>query len=256
MNRFVAALLCASISSPAFAAISRDELKKALDANPDLVIGALKKADRIALFELMMDAQRAYQEKRQKEEEAKEKADLEAAYKNPFKPAIDEKTRIRGEKNAPITIVEYSDFQCPFCSRAYQTVEILRQKYGPRMRFVYKHLPLYTIHPMAMPAAKWHEAIALQSPEKAWLFHDKMFQNQSLLGEEYFKATAKELGVNVEKAAKDAQGAAVSDKIEADMKEARDFGFSGTPGFLINGIPMRALYPPDDFDKIVARLGL
>jgi protein-disulfide isomerase len=87
-----------------------------------------------------------------------------------------------------------------------------------------------------MPAAAWMEAIGLQSAEKAWLFHDKMFENQDKLGEEFFKKTAKELGADVEKAAKDAASQPIQDKIDADMKEAREFGFSGTPGFLINEI--------------------
>ncbi|MDT1000363.1 DsbA family protein, partial [Pseudomonas aeruginosa] len=83
------------------------------------------------------------------------------------------------------------------------------------------HLPLVAIHPMAMPAAKWLEAVALQSPEKAWQFHDKLFQNQGQLSEDYFKKTAKELGVDVAKAAKDAESQAVADRIEADTKEAK-----------------------------------
>ena len=256
MNRVLAAVLSVLVAAPAAAAMSRDELKKALDANPDLVIGALKKTDKSALFELMMEAQRDYQMKKQKEEEDKEKADMEAAYKNPFKPVIDEKTRVRGDRNAPITVVEYSDSQCPFCGRGYQTVEALRQKYGPKVRFVYKHLPLVAIHPFALPAAKWQEAVALQSPDKAWIFHDKMFENQGQLGEEFFKKTVKELGLDVKKAEKDVESKAVADKIEADVKEAKSFGFTGTPGFLVNGVPLRGAYPIEDFDKIISRLGV
>jgi protein-disulfide isomerase len=257
MNRALAAVLSVLVAAPASAAaISREDLKKALDANPDLVIGALKKADKTALFELMMDAQRDYQMKKQKEEEEKEKSELEAAYKNPYQPVIDDKTRVRGDKSAPITLVEYSDFQCPYCGRGFQVVEAVRQKYGAKVRFIYKHLPLIAIHPFAMPAAKWQEAVAIQSPEKAWLFHDKMFENQSQLGEDFFKKTVKDLGLDVAKAAKDADSPAVAAKIEADVKEAKNFGFTGTPGFLINGIPLRGAYPPEEFDKVITRLGV
>lgn len=256
MTRILAAVLCALVASPALAAITRDELKKALDANPDLVLQALKKADKTALFETVVDAQREYQMKKQKEEEEREKKELEAAYKNPYKPALDASTRYRGDKGAPITLVEYSDFQCPYCGRGYQVVEQVRAKYGPKVKFVFKHLPLVAIHPMAMPAAKWLEAVAMQSPEKAWQFHDKMFQNQGQLSEDYFKKTAKELGIDVAKAAKDAESQAVADRIEADTKEAKTFGFSGTPGFLINGVPLRGAYPPEEFDKVIAKLGV
>jgi protein-disulfide isomerase len=256
MNRLAAAALSVLIASPSLAAMSREDLQKALDNNPDLVLAALKKADKAAFFEFVMDAQHDYQEKKQAEDEAKEKAELEDAFKNPLKPEIDAKTRIRGNKDAPITIVEYSDFQCPYCGRGFQVVETVREKYGPKVRFIYKNLPLVAIHPNALPAAKWFEAVALQSPEKAWIFHDTMFKNQSSLSEDFYKKTIKGLGLDVEKAAKDSQSQAIADKIEADTKEAKEFGFTGTPGFLINGVPLRGAYPPEEFDKIIKRLGV
>ena len=256
MNRLAAAALCALVASPSLAAVSREELKAALNANPDLVLEALKKSDKGAFFEFIMDAQHDYQAKKQAEEEAKEKEELDEAFKNPYKPLIDGKTRIRGDKNAPITVVEYSDFQCPYCGRGFQVVEEVRQKYGAKVRFVYKHLPLVAIHPNALPAAKWQEAVAIQSPDKAWIFHDTMFKNQSSLSEDFYRKTVKDLGLNVEKAAKDAQSQAVADKVEADTKEAKAFGFTGTPGFLINGIPLRGAYPVEEFDKIIKRLGV
>lgn len=255
MKKTAAAVLCALIAAPAFA-ISREELKKALDANPDLVLEALKKADKSALFETVMDAQRDFQAKREREEEEKAKKEMDEAFKNPYKPVIDAKTHVRGELTAPITIVEYSDFQCPYCGRGFQVVEQVREKYGKKVRFIYKNLPLVAIHPMALPTAKWFEAVSLQDPQKAWLFHDKMFQNQQSLSEDFFRKTVKELGLNADKAAKDAQSQAVADKIESDSKEAKSFGFTGTPGFLINGVPLRGAYPPDEFDKIITRLGV
>ena len=257
MNRLAAAALSLLIASPSLAGtITREELQKALDKNPDLVLSALKKADKTAFFQYVMEANQEYQAKKQAEEEAKEKEALEEAFKNPLKPEITDKTRIRGDKNAPITVVEYSDFQCPYCGRGFQVVEALRTKYGSKMRFIYKDLPLVAIHPNALPAAKWFEAVSLQSPEKAWKFHDTMFKNQGSLSEDFYKKTAKDLGIDVEKAAKDAQSQAVADKIDADTKEAKEFGFSGTPGFLINGIPLRGAYPVEDFDKIIKRLGV
>lgn len=256
MNRLAAAALSLLIASPSFAALSREDLQKALNDNPDLVLEALKKSDKAAFFEYVMDAQHDYQEKKQTEEEAKEKAELEEAFKNPYKPAIDSKTRIRGNKDAPITVVEYSDFQCPYCGRGFQVMEKVREKYGPKLRFIYKNLPLVAIHPNALPAAKWFEAVSLQSPEKAWLFHDTMFKNQESLSVDFYKKTVKSLGLDVKKAEKDAASQAVADKIEADTKEAKEFGFTGTPGFLINGIPLRGAYPPEEFDKIIKRLGV
>ena len=258
LNRLVVAALSLLAALPSFAAISREDLQAALDANPDLVFAALKKADKTAVFEYLKDVQRESQMKERAEKIEKDQRDMEEAFKNPYVPEIGANTRIRGEKNAPITIVEYSDFQCPVCGRGFQVVEQVRQKYGAKVRFIYKHLPLVHLHPMAMPAARWQEAVAIQSPDKAWDFHDAMFKNQGSLSEDFFKKTVESLGLDAAKAGQDAQSQAVADKIEADSAEAGKFGFRGTPGFLINGVPLRGLNrnPAGSFDDIIARLGV
>lgn len=234
--------------------ITREELAQALNEYPDVLMQALLKVDKAAFFKFVVDSQKAYQASEQERE-------LETAIKSPFTPKIDDKTRVRGDKNAPITLVEYSDFECPYCAQGYQIVEQLTGKYGTRMRFIYKHMPLVNLHPQAMPAARWQEAVALQSPEKAWQFHDKMFENQGKLGDpktadEFFHQTVKELGLDDKKAEKDAASKAVQDKIDADVKEAEEFGFTGTPGFLVNGVAVRGAYPPAYFDMIISKLGL
>lgn len=248
-------LLVAALLVPAFAAaeISREDLKKALDANPDLVLSALKKADKMKFFALVVEAQQEFQKTKAKEEAKAEQQEQDKAFANPMKPEIGPDARVRGGASAPITIVEYSDFQCPYCSKGYHNLEEVRKKHGDQVRVVFKHKPL-DFHPLAMPAAQWFEAIALQSPEKAWAFHDSLFENQDKLGEEYFKQLAKDLGVDVAKAAKDAAGDTVRKKIEADIREADKFGFNGTPGYLINGVPLRGAYPPAAFEQIIARL--
>ncbi|MDX6770509.1 MAG: thioredoxin domain-containing protein [Elusimicrobiota bacterium] len=254
MNKLIAAALAVLCALPASAAApTREELKQALDKNPDLVLQALKKVDKAQFFQLVIEAQNDFRQKQAELEQRQMAEEREAAFKNPLKPALDSKTRFRGDKTAPITLVEYSDFECPFCARGYQTVEALRKKYGAKIRFVFKHLPLTNMHPKAMPAAQWMEAIALQKPEKAWEFHDKMFENQDKLGDEFFRATAKELGIDVAKAEKDLESAAVKDKIEADIKEAKLFKFDGTPGFVVNGVPLRGAYPPEAFEPIISR---
>lgn len=251
--RATSLLLCILVSAPAAAAISREDLKKALDANPDLVLSALGKADKMKFFEIIVESQQEYQKNKGREEARREEQEREKAFKNPLRPAIGADARTRGNANAPITIIEYSDFQCPYCSQGYKNLEQLRKTHGDRLRVVFKNLPL-SFHPLAMPAAQWFEALALQSPEKAWTFHDTLFENQSKLGEDYFKLLTQDLKLDVARAAKDAQSEAVKNKIEADLKEARKFGIEGTPGYLINGIPLRGAYPVEEFEKIIARL--
>src|SRR5690606_11439278 len=105
-----------------------------------------------------------------KKREEDEKKALEDSFNNPLTPALRAETDSRCSADAPLTLVEYSDFECPFCARGFNTVQELRAKYGKKLCFVYKHLPL-SFHPMAMPASQYYEAIRIQSPDKAWEFH-------------------------------------------------------------------------------------
>ncbi|UPT75484.1 MAG: thioredoxin domain-containing protein [Elusimicrobiota bacterium] len=251
--RMTPLLLSVLLAASASAEISRDDLKKALDANPDLVLSALKKADKMKFFEIVVESQQEYQKNKGQEAAKRERQELEKAFKNPLKPVIGGDARTRGNADAPITIVEYSDFQCPYCVQGYKNLEQLRKTYGAKLRVVFKNFPL-DFHPMALPAAQWFEALALQSPEKAWTFHDTLFENQSKLGEDYFKLLAKDLGLDVEKAAKDAKSDAVKNKIEADIKEGKGFGVEGTPAYLINGVPLRGAYPVKAFEEIISKL--
>jgi protein-disulfide isomerase len=127
--------------------------------------------------------------------------------------------------------------------------------YGDKVRVIFKHLPL-DFHPMAMPAAKWFEAIAKQDRKKAAKFHDYVFENQKDLnqgGEKFLKDAAKKVGADVKKAEKDMNSEAVQKQIATDMEEAKKFEFSGTPGFLINGVSLRGAYPAPEFKKIIDR---
>jgi protein-disulfide isomerase len=253
LARVTTMLLAVMIAVPAAADISKEDLKKALDANPDLILSALKKGDKMKFMEFVFAAQQEFQQNKAKEEARREEQERDKAFKNPLNPEIGPDARVRGNAKASITIVEYSDFQCPFCSQGYKNLEQLRKIHGDDLRVVFKNKPL-DFHPLAMPAAQWFEALALQSPEKAWAFHDTLFEHQDKLGEDYYKLLTKDLGLDVAKAAKDAKGEVVRKKIEADMREANKFGFSGTPGYLINGVPLRGAYPVAAFEEIIAKI--
>ena len=245
-----AIILCAATARAG--APSKEDLKKVLDKNPDLILDVLRshKAD---FFKVVNEAAREEQERMREEQAAADKKEYEESFKNPKTPSIDEKTRVRGNQKAKYTLVEYSDFQCPYCARGFRTVEDLRKKYGEDLRFIFKNKPL-PMHPQALPAAQYLEAAALQSAEKAWKFHDTLFANQDKLGEDFYKATAKELGLDVAKLEKDAKSQAVKDRIDADVAEAETFGFTGTPGFLLNGVPIRGAYPQEFFESIIQKL--
>jgi protein-disulfide isomerase len=231
---------------------SASQLKAAIEKDPSIVFVAIEK-DPAKFIEVVnkaaQEAQRTAGEKAAQEE----KASREEEFKNPLKPVIEDGRVIFGKKDAPVTIVEYSDFQCPYCSRGYQTVKQVRKEYGDKVRVVFKHLPL-DFHPMAMPAAHYFEAIAKQSPEKAEKWHDSIFENQAQFkdkGEKLLSETAKKLGVDMKKLDADLKDPAIDKKIATDMEEAKKFNMSGTPGFIINGVSLRGAYPFPEFKAII-----
>ncbi len=232
----------------------KEKMGKILKDNPKMITDVIEKnpADFILTFQkAAKDAQGVLAKK--KEEEEKQK--LAQAYDNPLVPVIRKDESIRGKKGAPLVLVEYSDFECPYCTRGFNTVVELMKKYGDKLQFIYKHLPL-SFHRQAMLASQYYEAIRLQDEKKAFKFHDEIFKNQRKLknGEKFLKATAKSLGVNMAKLAKDYKSAPVLARIEEDQKEAAKFGMQGTPGFLLNGIPVKGAYPTSHFDGIIEEL--
>ena len=229
-------------------------MKKMMEENPDIVFGAIEK-NPAKFIEVVNKAAREAQGKAREDEEKAEQTRLEEEFKNPKKPEIASSNVVFGNPSAAITIIEYSDFECPYCSRGYQTVRQIMTEYGDKVKVVYKHLPL-EFHPMAMPAAKYFQAIAAQDQAKAHKFHDAVFENQGDLkkdGEKFLEKIAKKVGADMGKLKKDLSSDAVKKAIEADIAEAKKFEFSGTPGFLVNGVSVRGAYPIDHFKKIIDR---
>ena len=238
----------------ATACTSKEDLKKMLKEDPSIITEAIE-ANPAKFIDALNNAVKSAQEGEGKRREEEEKKALEASFENPLQPEIRSDESFRGNKDAPITLVEYSDFECPFCSRGFGTVMELMDKYEGKIRFAYKHLPL-SFHPQAMPAAQYYEAIRLQSPEKAWQFHDAIYKNQRALqnGEKFLEAEAKKLKVDMAKLKKDIKSEEVQKRIDADMAEAAKFGFQGTPGFLLNGIPVKGAYPASHFEGLIKEL--
>ncbi|MEX0798265.1 MAG: thioredoxin domain-containing protein [Bacteriovoracaceae bacterium] len=234
--------------------VSESQLKETLKKNPSILTEAIKE-NPSEFIEALNEAVKVAREDMQKKKEVEEKKQLEEYFDEPLQAKIRTDELIRGTKDAPITLVEYSDFECPYCTRGYKTVMELLEKYEGKIQFVYKHLPL-SFHPNAMPASQYYEAIRLQNEDKAVKFHDELFENQSKIkqGEKYFKSLAKKLGVDMKKLAKDVNSQKVKDRIEGDLKEAAKFGFQGTPGFLLNGIPVKGAYPTSHFVDLIKKL--
>jgi protein-disulfide isomerase len=155
---------------------------------------------------------------------------------------------IHGEKNAKVTIIQFSDFQCPFCSRVEPTITELEKDYGKDLRVVWKNNPL-PFHPNAMPAAL--AAMAAGEQGKFWEMHDKIFADQAHLDEATYEKYAKEIGLNMSKW----KAAFSSKKYEKDIKEdmalAEKLGARGTPSFFVNGTPLRGAQPKEAFKTLI-----
>ncbi|MES3039287.1 MAG: thioredoxin domain-containing protein [Bdellovibrionota bacterium] len=231
-----------------------DQLKKAIEKDPDIVFTAIQKNPERFIEVVNEAAQKAQQGSQSKAmEEEKKKRDDEFA--NPLKPTIPDDAVIFGNKSAPITIVEYSDFECPFCTRGYQTIKQVKQTEKNSENLVYAQMPL-EFHPKAMPAAKYFTAISMQGNDKAEKFHDYVFENQNELkapGDAFLKKAAKQAGADLKKLEKDLNDPSVQARVNADIEEAKKFGINGTPGFIINGVSLRGAYPFDDFKQIIDR---
>jgi len=231
-----------------------EKLKKAFKDDPNLLKEAVE-SHPAEFVTAVQNAVKGAQEDMAKKREDEEKKKFEESLDKPLVPVISDKEAIRGTKGAPLLLVEYSDFECPFCTRGYETVNALLKKYEGKIQFVYKHLPL-SFHPQAMISAQYYEAIKMQNHEKAFKFHDAIFAEQEKLknGEGFLKSVAKKLNVDMAKLAKDIDSKEVLNKIEADQEEAAKFGFQGTPGFLLNGVPVKGAYPAEHFIQIVEEL--
>lgn len=138
----------------------------------------------------------------------------------------------RGSPMAEITIVEFSDFECPYCGRAHPVLQQVLRDFEGRVRLIFKHFPLSS-HPHAMPAAR--AAVAAGNQGKFWEMHDLLFEHQRQLEEEDLERYAEQLELDVERFVADMQAAATQQQIDADKEEGQRLGVDGTPSFFVNG---------------------
>lgn len=171
--------------------------------------------------------------------------------KGPVDVKLSADDHIKGDKNAPVTIIEYSDFECPFCGRFYSDtlgqIEDTYIKTG-KAKLVYRHFPL-SFHQSAMPAAIASECAADQG--KFWEMHDAIFDNQTAIGSDDLKKRAAQMGLDTTKFNKCFDGREHESEIRTEMAEGSQFGVSGTPGFFVNGQSVSGAQPFEVFKSII-----
>jgi protein-disulfide isomerase len=146
---------------------------------------------------------------------------------------VSERDHVRGSARAKVTLVEYGDFECPFCARAWPVVRALEQRFGADLRFVFRHNPRAFAHPHAPSAAEAAEAAAEQG--KFWEMHDLLFSHQSALEERDLAAYAGELGLDTARFARDLRSRAHRERVHADELSGVQSQVITTPTFFVDG---------------------
>lgn len=201
-------------------------------------------ADQIKNYLQQQSGQKAQQDF-YKSLESKYKVDIKM---EPIRVEVAATGPAKGPANAPITIVEFSDFQCPFCSRVNPTLEQVREKYGDKVRIVFRQYPL----PFHQQAAKAAEAsLCANEQGKFWEMHDALFANQSALQVEQLKEQATKLGLNAEQFNTCLDSNKHAATVQTDLKEGQAAGVNGTPAMFINGRFISGAVPFEQVAQVI-----
>ena len=164
-------------------------------------------------------------------------------------PPLEEIDHVRGEPGAPLQLVMFGDFQCPFCLGAQKSLRRVRERLGERLLFAFRHLPIPERHPLAPMAAEASEAAAAQG--RFWEYHDALYAAQPKLSRETLLAAAGDLGLDADRIAADLDSEAHRERVARDEASAAASGATGTPTFFVNG---RRFYGAYDASSLVEAL--
>ncbi|WP_245940021.1 DsbA family protein [Stenomitos frigidus] len=198
--------------------------------------------------EAILDSVQAYQRKQQAAQQKEQQAFLEQTKTNP--KAVIGSSPTTGAKSGKVLLVEFSDFQCPYCSKAHAILKPFMAKHSDVVTLVYKHFPLTSIHAEAMPAAKAAWAAGQQG--QFWAYHDALFTQQEQLGESFYQATAKTLKLDLKRFDRDRANAETA--IQQDIELGKKLGLSGTPFFIMNGETLTGLSSVDELEEVLGRV--
>lgn len=146
---------------------------------------------------------------------------------------VNDQDHSQGVASAAVTLVEYGDYECPYCGAAYPIIKAVQKKLGSKLRFVFRNFPLNNMHPFAELAAEAAEAAGAQG--KFWEMHDAIYENQDSLGEEMLEELAKKLKLDINRFNSDVNTKKYKDRIKKDFMGGVKSGVNGTPSLFING---------------------
>jgi len=181
--------------------------------------------------QVILDSVQAYQKERENSRRQAQRDFLDKMLNNP--KAVIGDSPAMGASAQKIVLIIFSDFQCPYCAEAHTVVKAFMDKHKDKVTFVYKHFPLVSIHPEALPAAKASWAALQQG--KFWEYGDALFVNQDKLGEQQYPEIAKSVGLDVDKFNRDRTSDVAEKAIQKDAELAQSLGLNGTPFLIMNG---------------------
>lgn len=193
--------------------ITKQKISETIKENPEIVVESLN------LYE-------------KQQQELQEKTGYDT-FQKLRSTIIENDTPWKGSEEKKLLLVEFSDFQCPFCAELHPTLKQFMNKHGDEVTLVYKHFPLNQIHPEAMPAAK--AAWAAKQQNKFWEYHNALFENQDNLGEELYLEIASQLGLELEQFNRDRRSNAAKNAIEKDLILGEKMQVTGTPFLIFEG---------------------
>jgi protein-disulfide isomerase len=177
--------------------------------------------------------------------------ELENSFKNRVEYQVPSHAPWKGAADAPITIVEYTDFECTFCAKGAGILKELEKKYPGKLKIVFRHNPL-KMHTEALPAAK--AAMAAHQQGKFWEYHDLLFENMKHLNEDAFVDLAGNLELDMDQFNAERGSEAIAQQIAADQEQAVAHKFTGTPMFIVNGVVVQGAKPATYFSTVIDRL--
>jgi len=237
------AVMAAGTNAPLTEQGLRDSLRRVLREHPEIVLDVLREHS----VEVLEIAQKGSQERQFRSMRAQWQDDmkkqLQISYERP----------ILGNPKAPVTIVAYSDYTCPYCADAAETIHQVMAARKNSVRFLFKNYPRRE-QPLARLASEYVTAAFVLDEQKGWAYHDVVFANQMRLlkeGEGFLRAEALELGYNLQKLGAEAKGRKVKSIIDEDILEAQENGVPGTPFHLVNNLSVRGGMPLPAFLEAV-----
>ncbi|HBB30792.1 MAG TPA: disulfide bond formation protein DsbA [Cyanobacteria bacterium UBA8803] len=198
--------------------------------------------------EVILESLQVYQQQQQQKLQKIRQAFVQQMKAN--SQAVIGESPTKGATQSKILLVEFSDFECPFCAQAHKTLQQFMATHQDEVMLTYKHFPLTSIHPEALSAAKAAWAAFRQG--KFWEYHDALFNQQDRLGGVLYVAIAKTLNLDIEKFNRDRKSPAADAAIQQDIQLAQQLGISGTPFFVMNGEIFTGAVKLSDMEKILA----